>query len=247
MACELYKNPDKWPLFVGLWFSIGVFASYIPQILAIWRRKSMEGINPFYLTLMNVGSSLTFFNLMVLDRPVFACCRSDLSCFECTAQLIGLLQLFGAVMGPTLIFAFAYKFAPEGPLGKQMYILRMVLLGVNFGVWLQVMGITDPRYTTNFAGGLGLLAMAIGTVQYIPQLITTFRLKHAGSLSIGMMCVQIPGACLWVLSLARLKDSNWTTWGPIALAASFQTCLLVMAVYFKLFSRTSADTVQLEP
>lgn len=39
-------------------------------------------------------------------------------------------------------------------------------------------------------------------VQYTPQLLHTFRVKHAGALSIPMMMIQTPGGILLVVSVA---------------------------------------------
>ena len=48
-------------------------------------------------------------------------------------------------------------------------------------------------------------------VQYTPQLLHTFRIKHVGALSIPMMLIQTPGGILMVISVALRPGTDWTS------------------------------------
>ena len=86
-----------------------------------------------------------------------------------------------------------------------------------------------------FLGGFGTLLAAI---QFLPQIWTTWKLKEVGSLSIPMMCIQTPGAFVWVGSLAgRLGWEGWSTWGNYLVCGILQGCLLVMGITFELRAR----------
>ena len=54
-----------------------------------------------------------------------------------------------------------------------------------------------PSHLGAWANFLGIMSAALAAVQYIPQIWTTYLLKHAGSLSILMMCIQTPGGFLF--------------------------------------------------
>lgn len=89
------------------------------------------------------------------------------------------------------------------------------------------------QYIRGWANFLGLLATVLAAVQYIPQIITTWRLQETGSLSIPMMCIQTPGSAVFAASLAvRLGTAGWSTWGLFILTGMLQGCLLTMSLWF---------------
>ena len=95
-----------------------------------------------------------------------------------------------------------------------------------------------PGALQTYASVLGVIAATLASIQYLPQIYTTARLRAAASLSIPMMCVQTPGAFVWAASLAgRLGWSGWSTWGVYVVTGAMQGWLLVMAVVFELQRR----------
>lgn len=106
----------------------------------------------------------------------------------------------------------------------------MILTGVFF--------IAAPKYLTGWANFLGVMATVLAGIQYIPQIYTTYTLKHVGSLSIPMMCIQTPGGLLFAASLfARLGWEGWSTWVIYLLTAAMQGSVLAMGVYYELAAR----------
>jgi uncharacterized protein with PQ loop repeat len=89
-----------------------------------------------------------------------------------------------------------------------------------------------------WANLLGISATILASVQYFPQLWTTFRLKHVGSLSIPMMLIQTPGSFVWAGSLfARLGIDGWSAWGIYMVTGCLQGSLLGMAIHYELEER----------
>ena len=89
-----------------------------------------------------------------------------------------------------------------------------------------------------WANVLGVMAGLLAAVQYIPQIWTTYHLKHVGSLSIPMMCIQTPGGFVFAGSLfARLGWAGWSSWGIFVLTATMQGLLLYMAIYYEIQAR----------
>ena len=120
--------------------------------------------------------------------------------------------------------------------------LIVTALGVLHAVVLAVLtvmiGALAPEYLQSYANVLGLCAAAVTSVQYLPQIWTTWRMGRVGSLSIPMMCVQTPGGFIWAASLAaRLGWAGWSTWGIYVLTASMQGVLLVMGGIFEFNAR----------
>jgi len=88
---------------------------------------------------------------------------------------------------------------------------------------------------------LGVLAAVLSIIQYLPQIWTTWKLGHVGSLSIPMMLIQTPGSFVWAGSLAeRLGIDGWSTWGVFLMTGCLQGSLLVMGIYYELRRRNSS-------
>ena len=93
-----------------------------------------------------------------------------------------------------------------------------------------------------WANFLGVFATILASIQYFPQIYTTYTLRQVGSLSIPMMCIQTPGSFLWAASLAaRLGKAGWSAWGVYTVTGCLQGTLLVMAIYFELRARKSQN------
>ena len=92
-----------------------------------------------------------------------------------------------------------------------------------------------PTHLQSYANVLGLLATVLASIQYLPQLYTTWRLKTVGSLSIPMMGIQTPGSFLWAGSLAaRVGWEGWSTWFVYVVTGLLQGCVLGMGIVYEL-------------
>ncbi|KAF5346034.1 hypothetical protein D9757_014277 [Collybiopsis confluens] len=96
---------------------------------------------------------------------------------------------------------------------------------------------TMAHSVAQWATFLGVSSALLAAVQYIPQILHTFRHKVVGALSIPMMCIQTPGAVLMVLSIALRPGTNWTSWITFAVAGIMQGTLLVMCICWKIRQR----------
>ncbi|EED19586.1 PQ loop repeat protein [Talaromyces stipitatus ATCC 10500] len=97
-----------------------------------------------------------------------------------------------------------------------------------------VVALKYPDHLQAWANILGIMSAVLASIQYFPQIWTTFRLQKVGSLSIPMMCIQTPGSLVWAASLAqRLGAEGWSAWGVYVITALLQGTLLVMGVYFE--------------
>jgi PQ loop repeat len=98
--------------------------------------------------------------------------------------------------------------------------------------------IARPSQLQGWANFLGIFSTVLASIQYFPQIYTTYMLKRVGSLSIPMMCLQTPGSFLWAASLAaRLGISGWSAWGVYCVTGCLQGTLLVMGSYFEIVER----------
>lgn len=110
-----------------------------------------------------------------------------------------------------------------------LYALVVLAISIAFAT-------RQPSSLQTWANFLGVLAAILSSIQYLPQIYTTFFLRCVGSLSIPTMCIQTPGALVWAGSLAaRLGREGWSAWGVYVVTACLQGMLLIMAVYFEYF------------
>ena len=101
-----------------------------------------------------------------------------------------------------------------------------------------VFTIAAQDHLQGWANFLGVLSTILASIQYFPQIYTTYKLKRVGSLSIPMMCIQTPGSFVWSASLAaRLGSSGWSAWGVYLVTGTLQGTLLVMGSYFEIMHR----------
>lgn len=146
-----------------------------------------------------------------------------------------------------LVF-FRYREAnvPQEELGGEqprwqtaiMVAFLCVLHGLIIVIATGVFVIADPGHLTLWANFLGIMGAILAAIQYLPQIWTTYHLKHVGSLSIPMMCIQTPGGFLFAGSLfARLGTAGWSAWGIILMTATMQGTLLAMAIYYEIRAR----------
>ncbi|WLF77584.1 hypothetical protein PVL30_001300 [Lodderomyces elongisporus] len=82
----------------------------------------------------------------------------------------------------------------------------------------------------------GLISAALTVVKYVPQINTTYHLKHPGTLSIGMMCIQTPGGFVFAATLMFTKGSHWSSWVSYLVAALLQGTLLTLCIYYEYFN-----------
>jgi hypothetical protein len=91
-------------------------------------------------------------------------------------------------------------------------LVSFLHLALTFGIFgvLYVYG-DDDRLVT-YANTQGIISAIVAALQYAPQIWTTWRLKHIGSISIPWLIVQTPGGLAAMTALVGRPGTNWTTW-----------------------------------
>lgn len=242
ISCGIYQNPSIFGFSMGVLLAVGIFISYLPQHVKIIKRRSSEGLSPAFLLLGSLSAFAASVNIFLVTIPARRCCSSGLTIFQCANSLVGLIQIFGQTVGYVLIFFLCVFFTRNSLRESQTDYHRLT---INFYIFisyvtLNVLFIVYLYYIRHSMGELslfadisGIIATILSIIQYIPQIYTTFTIKHAGSLSIPMMLLQTPGGYIWSLSLYAQPGSKWSSWLPYFAAANLQLILLSMCLYFK--------------
>lgn len=79
--------------------------------------------------------------------------------------------------------------------------------------------------------------MLLAAFQYLPQIVHTARARLVGSLSIPMMCLQVPGSAVFVYSLALRPGVNYTSLAAYVCTGILQSILLGLCVAWRIRER----------
>ncbi|KAI9832223.1 MAG: hypothetical protein M1826_002227 [Phylliscum demangeonii] len=222
--CASLKSPDYANFGLSLFILLGILLSYLPQHHRIIYRRSSDGISPYFLLLGSTAGTSELANILLLSARELGCCRHGLTGFECFAGMLGVAQV------GTQWLCFTTMYGPDHSTIAALYLLHLFLTLLSALFLLH----THPAFIPPLATAHGLLAALFTTLQYLPQLYTTFQRRAAGSLSIPMMLIQTPGAFVWAASLAARQGwAGWSTWGVLVVAGVLQGSLLGMAVGFE--------------
>lgn len=247
MNCSVYEHPTIASFCVGILLAIGIFLSYVPQHVKVIRRRSSEGLSPTYLLLGSLSGFSAFANIYIVTIEARECCRVSLNTFQCGNSMVGFIQILSQAIGGILIFVLCV-FATSNSLREPAVnheklvtdfkiFIFYALLNVSIVIYLTLTK-DDSQYNPLeslflFADVSGLLATLFALIQYLPQLLTTYNAKHAGSLSIPMMLIQTPGGFVWSYSLWAQPNSVWSSWLPYFVSANLQLLLLLLCLYFQ--------------
>ncbi|KAF8574828.1 hypothetical protein K439DRAFT_812505 [Ramaria rubella] len=259
--CEPHHDAFAAVLSTGL--CLGMIISYLPQHYRIISQNSSEGFSPWYLLLGSTSSGSAMLNVIMLQWNVFQCCSTvgPGYCLESLGGVIQvalqwalftfILVLFLIYFPPHLKFINLPQQStdPNWPLlppsrtnvksddwRLAITLTWVVVIHVAFETFITLFLLifhSPPQQIQIWATFLGVTSAGLAVIQYLPQLIKTYRIKIVGALSIPMMCIQSPGAVLMVLNLALRSGTNWTSWLPYATAGVMQACLLVLCILWK--------------
>ncbi|PGH17778.1 hypothetical protein AJ79_00919 [Helicocarpus griseus UAMH5409] len=264
--CKDLASPNPWNFALSLGILFGILLSYLPQHYRIISRRSSFGISPYFILLGTTSGTFAFANILVLPRSEqdIACCK-EINGFSCFAGLLGIFQVgVQALCFSIILFLFIIFFPRSTPshLTKPTPTtappFRIALLvgaicilqTIATAIVAIIIVVGHPAQRQLCANVFGIIAAILSSIQYFPQIYTTFLLRRVGSLSIPMMCIQTPGSLVWAASLAaRLGTEGWSSWGVYVVTALLQGTLLVMGVYFEYInpSKPESDVDSEEP
>ncbi|RMZ85659.1 hypothetical protein DV737_g653, partial [Chaetothyriales sp. CBS 132003] len=236
---------------ISLLLFIGILVSYLPQHIRILVRRSSFGISPYFVLLGVTSGTCAFANILVLpaSRADMACCH-EISGFACFAGLLGVAQvgMQWSCFAVILLLYLVFFPRPDGPTKPAhhadpahptfrtavvvaiicvLHAILVIILSCHFVL-------VHPSGLQTWANVLGISATVLASIQYFPQIYTTYVLKRVGSLSIEMMCIQTPGSFVWAASLAaRLGPQGWSAWGVYCVTGCLQGTLLVMGICYE--------------
>lgn len=249
-AC--YPNTSPLWTALGQAITLGCIVSVLPQIVVLVKRRSSYGLNPLYVFVTSFGQFMLVMNVISLHSADFiGIVQIPLS------RVLPRLLTFGITFSMWFVylpvpFLNAIFFDSNQRIGRNEENVAaekfwntvltglMPILGVGMaGVYTIQMLIWGVSAQTILVTGkvYGTFAAVLVIAQYLPQMITTCKLKDNGSLSMALMMMQAPGGLANVLFMAIGQGDNWTTWISLLAGSVQMFILLSICVFFKIRQR----------
>ncbi|GIQ84337.1 hypothetical protein KIPB_005810, partial [Kipferlia bialata] len=134
-------------------------------------------------------------------------------------------QYHEAEMGPNK-HALFHRYARRGVIAMLTLLLGLGLVGNT------ILGHCNSA-VQSFAITFGVLCPVFGAMQWIPQIMNSYRLKQQGSFSILMLWINVPGCVAIAYYLLFIAKKSWSTSAGFVTAAIEQAVLLGFLTYYK--------------
>lgn len=240
LSCTVFENASIAGFALSILMTLGIFISYLPQYWRIHRLRTSEGLSTKFLLLGSTCSVFTLTNILLVTADARECCKEGaLSVFDCANSQVNALQIGVQCTCAILILVAVLVWTRHSRQQNQTEYSNLLNVGkiviAHIIVSLAQVGYAlistkNMRYT--IANVNGVISMILTVVKYLPQIATTYRLKHPGTLSVGTMCMQTPGGLLFTASLIVTKGSHWSSWIGYAAALVLQGILLSLCIFF---------------
>jgi len=234
---------------LGLFLLIGTVVSYLPQHIKLFIKKSHVGIS---LETANFGLVVSWAHLCnfgaIQYYVTFQCCGDGVSNLDCFVNLMPFLQLV-LIWACTALIAIMYVIYFDSnwliengydaerewkvtKLVSYLDIVVHILFFVIFFALAYSTGIYSDEIqafgkTCSILTSIGLI------VQWGPQIISTYKLKRVGSLSIPMLVLQAGGVFLTAFFFSLSADNFWVVI-PFFVSFFMLTLLAIIAIYYHL-------------
>jgi hypothetical protein len=92
--CRALAHPSIPATILAAVLVLGIVASYVPQHVKIYTRRSSEGLSPWWVLLGGLSSITAIANILVLptSRADIRCCK-EVNGGACAAALLGVAQI----------------------------------------------------------------------------------------------------------------------------------------------------------
>jgi len=235
-------------IIIGSVIFVGTVVSVIPQIQLIVANRSSFGLNTISICITSIGQFLLVINYICLHSSDFVGI-AQIPFSIAVQRLITFFNVFVLwfgyffVVGANFVFIDFKKRAKrdlesvnaDKKMNRIMTIL-LISIFVLMGIMVPVIGIFYGFFSDlqrSIGESYGTISAILVIAQYLPQMLTTIRLKDNGSLSMVMLMIQAPGGYASSMFMWIGNGDHWTTWLSIFLGAVQQTILLCICLYYK--------------
>ncbi|CAL5987569.1 PQ_loop repeat-containing protein [Hexamita inflata] len=245
----------------GVILDIGSLISVLPQVWKLYKQKATSGISlhMFIMAMYNQWNTIESI-FMAQFNKVMACFQTA----KCWTNLVSLFQYFLIFLGyivaytqyiyyegkeieqtkrlqnnlPPLSFPYATSTVTDAQHRKNWIVYSIFIVymcisipgGIVAGIYY---GNCDTVFTT-FIFIYQITAMITSVLEWVPQIIKTYKCKSCGSFSLLGMCIQTPGQAIGLFVMIGTKTA-WYVWLTTVCSLILHTTLLVQLIYYYFF------------
>jgi uncharacterized protein with PQ loop repeat len=227
---------------LGILLIVGLIISFIPQYHKIIKSSSVEGISHWSQGFNNISCFCALFGTFMLDYHLFSNCHLDPYCGRDLLPFIQLLFIWICLLINYILYMVYYNNTYE--YDKKEVRLVYGFFAFYVIVFIICVGLTTLVLVANwenwekhgilFGEILNGLSSIITTVVWVPQIITTIKLRNIGSLSLLSLAIQVPGTLVTFIFQVYISHSSWFVGAPYMVSFIFQLVLLILGIIFEL-------------
>ena len=190
--CSVYDGASVINFVFLILISFGIVISYLPQYRRIFIKLTSEGLSTNFLLLGSCSSIFTLTNIILVSSKARQCCSiGALDTFNCINSQLNLFQIGIQCTCAILILVLVLSVTKDSiKQDKDEYkrierVGRFVAAHAAVSLLEIALGFsTNSAVLYTIANVNGLMSALLTVIKYVPQIYTTFRLKHPGTLSI---------------------------------------------------------------
>jgi uncharacterized protein with PQ loop repeat len=234
---------------IGTIFYIIAFISFIPETMELMVQGTNYGLSLWFAFGNSVGQWLLVVNFLCLNYTEFLGFFGYNFGTSYPALLV-FLDLFTQwiLFLPCIYLTMIVDdrehddgLSKKEILKKRINCIGLVIFNVVGSISLLllwcVLGVTqgfNSKIIKYIGEGCGYLSIILEVIQYVPQYVTTIKIKDNGSLSLLMLEIQGPSALANGLYMAIARHESLSTYGTSLVDAAAQIGLLIICLFFKL-------------
>jgi len=230
--------PGWFDVSFGAFLTVATFLTFVPQWWKLFSRGSSEGISSLFLVVSNISCAALAICTTLDDWDDIVCCKS-LDFWQCTEIMMEIYQMAAPAIcyfSVHVLFLIFFKGDQmEIPWWRAVCDFVIFLVYFAFSLTMAIVFLAVFGYGSREVHYYALFQSAVSTlgiiISWAPQIWTTYRLKHGGSLSLIMLCLHLPG-CILIVFYALLSHEDAAVWLPILINAAELSLLIGMIVYY---------------
>lgn len=236
---------------IGIFITIAMFISYLPQYYKIIANDSVEGINIYTLFIGNTANYYNFLGTLTLSTWKFACCHL-ISSVACGSNVMPTIQMCMPWFSITIyiIIFLKYKFKYNTYIETQQEKIFILLWAFIFIVPVTVAYIclisknvkptNDKEILGNF---LNISSAVLCLIQWFPQILTTYKKKSLGSLSYITLIFQSMGSIIIFCYQTFFTTEELSVGAPFLVSGLLQLLIVSMGLYYKIKTRREYEII----
>jgi len=184
------------------------------------------------MALLSLYNVTNLCSLLLVKWPTIQQCAHSSYCI--LDLLDGFQLLFSATWNLSLLVQ-ATRYTPHNRRGYRLLAATTctAALALVAGSSISAASSTCSEFSMVLAQAISDLSSAIIFVAILPQLISTWKLRSSGSLSLIFFGIQAVGNLMVAANYIFVQKDPWVDWAPVLVASMMQFSVLGLIAYFR--------------